>query len=227
MTIGCWFNDSDQSRCFVVMRGEYEEIIRARFRHVEDAIRVYTCRNLSGKLNRSLHTFRDFAEILFQYYRELTVLSCRGASAYRIQLVDHLLACGFVDRIQVGLVVLGSHTHVYMVRFSSQNDIFFILSIYELPTELAETFEGDSMSDIDWTRFGMCPVCLARNVHRNKREWCSRACKKASKTSQMKLVHVKEAVAAKKRMAEKSCTGSNDRMEPGASVLPKNAAIGV
>ena len=169
------FSRSGISKSFVLMN-KHEEIRRARYRSYLDKSDVKKLSDVDS-VKCHVHDTDEWMQFMKVAYGDINIISSKGPSASWISVKDNFLSCVFVENMNIAVCVFGVENHVYMLRFTIQDHMCNLVSVYEMCSNMSNAFlDGELPS-----KFSLCNVCYKKT---NKQcrycavMYCSKRCQR-------------------------------------------------
>jgi len=107
-------------------------------------------------------TSKEFADFMLREYSLLAILSSKGTSAARVSVREHMIACTMVCNFsfKIGICVIGVPLHMFMCRFSLEDNSIVLASIYELSNKATGILEDGRLQS--YKEWGLCCICYKK-----------------------------------------------------------------
>lgn len=169
------FSRSGISKSFVLMHKE-EEIRRARYQSHIGQSSVKKISDLDS-VRCYVHDTDEWKQFMKASYGDINIISSKGPSASWISIKDNLLSCIFVETMNIAVCVFGVENHVYMLRFTIQDHICNLVSVYEMCSNMSNAFLDGELP----LKFSLCNVCYKKTKKQCQHcsvMYCSKRCQR-------------------------------------------------
>ena len=176
------FLDQDINGKALVFCENNKECLRRRYSKIDENKNYSITKKSLPHIPFMFGNPQNFLSFFKTMYQNITLSSYKGSSASQLHIVKNIQAFSFVknELFQNAMVIIGTTDHCYMLRFSFDNQNFYLSDVYEIDPKIAKGIEQEKIIPHS-SEWDLCEVCCQKTTMHCKKcqvMYCSKRCQK-------------------------------------------------